>query len=213
MSKKLKHIDYLIERYPQLSVCREDIVSAYGILVKSFRNGGKLLIAGNGGSAADAMHIVGELMKSFVLPRHLPLTVINKINMGSENAKYLIDNLQMPLPAIALVNESAFMTAYNNDVTADLVFAQQVLGYGRLEDVFWGISTSGNSRNIIYAMETASVIGIRCIGLTGSRGDRLAEKCDVCIKVPEVDTFKIQELHLPIYHALCMELEHCFFAD
>ncbi|MDO5787117.1 MAG: SIS domain-containing protein [Phascolarctobacterium sp.] len=207
------HIDDLIIRYPVLDVCHKDIVSAYEILENCFKNVNKLLVAGNGGSAADALHIVGELMKSFVLSRKLSHELCKAIDNNCEHADYLKDNLQMALPAIALVGEIGLTTAYSNDVAPDLAFAQQVLGYGNTGDVFLGISTSGNSQNIIYAAELAKAKGMYVVGLTGKSGGKLKDLCDVCIKVPEKDTFKVQELHLPVYHALCLELEREFYGE
>ena len=210
MGKEYKHLDNLIKRYPALGVCHKDIVSAYEILENCFKNGNKLLVAGNGGSAADALHIVGELMKSFVLPRKLSHEFCVAIDKNCEHANYLKDNLQMALPAIALVGEIGLTTAYSNDVAPDLIFAQQVLGYGNAGDVFLGISTSGNSQNIIYAAEVAKAKGMYVIGLTGITGGKLADICDVCIKVTEIETYKVQELHLPVYHAICLEVENFF---
>ena len=207
MGKECKHLDDLIKRYPILEVCHKDIVSAYDILENCYQSGNKLLVAGNGGSAADALHIVGELMKAFVLPRKLSCELCDSIDKHCEHADYLKDNLQRALPAIALVGEIGLTTAYSNDVASDLVFAQQVLGYGNAGDVFLGISTSGNSQNIIYAAEVAKAKGMYVIGLTGKTGGNLADICDVCVKVPEVETYKVQELHLPVYHALCLEIE------
>lgn len=207
MTREYKHLGNLIARYPSLEVCRKDIVAAYDTLENCFKNGNKLLVAGNGGSAADALHIVGELMKSFVLPRKLSKDLCEAIEKNSEHADYLKTNLQMALPAIALVGEISLMTAYSNDVAPDLVFAQQILGYGIAGDVFLGISTSGNSQNIVYAAEIAKAKGLTVIGLAGDTGGKLKGNANVCIVVPEEKTYKIQELHLPVYHALCLELE------
>lgn len=209
----MKHIDELVARYRNLIVCKQDIIKTYNILNKCFSNGNKLLVAGNGGSAADALHIVGELMKAFVLPRKLNKQLYDAIDENSKHAEYLKENLQMALPAIALVGEVGLTTAYSNDVAPDLMFAQQVLGYAKAGDVFLGISTSGNSKNIIYAAEIAKAMGMYVIGLTGETGGKLTDACDVCIKVPEKETFKIQELHLPVYHALCLEIEDYFFRE
>lgn len=213
MCKEYKHLDDLIKRYSSLDVCYKDIVSAYEILENCFKSGNKLLVAGNGGSAADALHIVGELMKAFILPRKISHEICDAIDNNCEHADYLKDNLQMALPAIALVGEIGLNTAYSNDVAPDLAFAQQVLGYGNTGDVFLGISTSGNSQNIIYAAEVAKAKGMYTVGLTGKSGGKLKDLCDVCIKVPEKDTFKVQELHLPVYHALCLELEKGFYGE
>ena len=211
MGKEYKHLDDLIKRYLALEVCHKDIVSAYEILENCYQSGNKLLVAGNGGSAADALHIVGELMKSFVLPRKLSHEICDAIDKNCEHANYLKENLQMALPAIALVGEIGLTTAYSNDVAPDLVFAQQVLGYGNARDVFLGISTSGNSKNIVYAAELAKAKGMYVVGLTGKTGGKLADICDVCVKVPEVETYKVQEQHLPVYHAVCLELEKRLF--
>ena len=207
MDNNYEHIETLIKRYPALAVCKQDIVNAYVILEESYRKGNKLLVAGNGGSAADALHIVGELMKAFVLPRKLNKQICDALDKNSQNAEYLKKNLQMALPAIALVGEVGLTTAYSNDVAPDLMFAQQVLGYAKTGDVFLGISTSGNSKNIIYAAEVAKAMGMKVVGLAGMSGGKLKDICDVCIKVPETETFKVQELHLPVYHALCLEIE------
>ena len=211
MDKNYEHIETLIKRYPALAGCKQDIVNAYVILEESYRKGNKLLVAGNGGSAADALHIVGELMKAFVLPRKLNKQICDALDKNSQNAEYLKKNLQMALPAISLVGEVGLTTAYSNDVAPDLMFAQQVLGYAKPGDVFLGISTSGNSKNIIYAAEVAKARGMRVIGLTGENGGKMKGVSDVCIKVPEKETFKVQELHLPVYHAICLEVEKSIF--
>lgn len=210
----LKILDNLILRYPNLNVSYDDILQATNILIKTFNDNKKLLICGNGGSASDSLHIVGELMKSFVLKRSLNSEIKSKLSIISDNSEYFINNLQMPLPAIALVNETALITAYSNDVNPDLVFAQQVLGYGSSGDCLLAISTSGNSANVIYAVKVAKALGLSVIGLTGNNcNSKLNTISDVCIKVPESETFKIQELHLPIYHAICLMLEEEFFGD
>lgn len=213
MENKYEHLDDLIIRYPALESCKDDITKAYLELELCYRKGCKLLVAGNGGSAADALHIVGELMKAFVLPRKLDKEICCNLDKNAFHADYLKENLQMALPAIALVSEVGLTTAYSNDVAPDLIFAQQVLGYAKEDDIFWGISTSGNSKNIIYAAEVAKSMGMRVIGLTGATGGNLKDICDVCIKVPEVETYKVQELHLPVYHALCLEVEKSMFGE
>ena len=170
-------------------------------------------MAGNGGSASDAEHIVGELMKGFVKQRKVSEEYAQRlIDADAELGKELADKLQGALPAIALVDHVALSTAYLNDVDPMLGFAQQVNGYGKAEDVFLGISTSGNSQNILYACAAARAKGMKIIGLTGRDGGKLKEAADVAIVVPETETFKIQELHLPVYHALCLMLEESFFA-
>ena len=207
-----KHIDLLISRYPILESARQDIHKAYIILEKCYENKGKLLVAGNGGSAADAEHIVGELMKGFKLPRRLDSNMQNKlISQDKELGQVLADNLQGALPAIALDGHPALTTAYMNDCEPLLCFAQQVNGYGNKDDVFMGISTSGNSKNILYAAITAKAKSMKVIGLTGDKESKLSDIADVCIKVPQTETYMVQELHLPVYHCLCLMLEDKFF--
>ncbi|KAA3841735.1 SIS domain-containing protein [Bacteroides ovatus] len=207
-----QYIDLLILRYPQLIVAKDCIVEAYQILEESYTNDGKLLVAGNGGSAADAEHIVGELMKGFVNPRKLEAEYSDAlITVNKELGRVLSENLQGALPAIALDGHLALTTAYLNDCEPLLCFAQQVNGYGTKSDVFLGISTSGNSRNILYAATVAKAKGMKVIGLTGEKDSKLSEISDTCIQVPETETYKIQELHLPVYHCLCLMLEDTFF--
>lgn len=207
-----QHIDLLVLRYPQLTVTRDCIVEAYRILEEAYTHEGKLLVAGNGGSAADAEHIVGELMKGFVNPRKLETDYSDAlITVNKELGRVLSENLQGALPAIALDGHLALTTAYMNDCEPLLCFAQQVNGFGRKSDVFLGISTSGNSKNILYAATVAKAKGMKVIGLTGEKDSKLSEMSDVCIQVPETETYKIQELHLPVYHCLCLMLEDKFF--
>lgn len=207
-----KHIDLLISRYPSLKDAQEDVVAAYLLMEECYENGGKLLIAGNGGSAADAEHIVGELMKSFKMPRRLEKDFVEKLTTENrELGSILVQNLQGALPAIALDGQIALSTAYMNDCEPVLCFAQQVNGYGKAGDVFLGISTSGNSENILFAATTAHAKGMKVIGLTGAKDSKLKDISDVCIKAPETETYMIQELHLPIYHCLCLMLEDKFF--
>ena len=211
--KLMKQIDLLIERYPALESVKEDIIAAYFLMEESYKNGGKLLVAGNGGSAADAEHIVGELMKGFKMPRKPEAVFAEKL--VEENEKLglvLAENLQGALPAIALDGHPALSTAYMNDCEPLLCFAQQVNGYGKAGDIFLGISTSGNSKNVLYAAITAHAKGMKVIGLTGARFSELSRMSDVCIKAPQTETYMIQELHLPIYHCLCLLLEEKFFA-
>ena len=205
-------LETLIARHPALADAKADIIAAFETLAASFAAGGQLLIAGNGGSAADAEHIVGELMKSFVLPR----TMDSDFRFAAESADpdlgpVLADGLQAALPAIALNAHTALGTAWLNDCAPELVYAQQVAGYGRPGDVLLGITTSGNSADILYAAVAARARGMKVIGLTGESGGRLAAQADVCIRVPERETFKVQELHLPVYHCLCLMLEAEFF--
>lgn len=209
-----KHIEVLVNRYPVLNSVKDEIVEAYFLLVESYKNEGKLLITGNGGSAADAEHIVGELMKGFKLPRKLNENFTDKlISENEELGTVLAESLQGALPAIALDGHPALSTAYMNDCEPLLCFAQQVNGYGKAGDVFLGISTSGNSKNILYAATTAHAKGMKVIGLTGAKDSKLTQMSDVCIKVPQTETYMIQELHLPVYHCLCLMLEDEFFGE
>lgn len=212
-NRLMRHIDLLVERYPSLESAKNDIVAAYLLLEESYENGGKLLVAGNGGSAADAEHIVGELMKAFKLSRKPETDFAERlVAENQELGSVLAENLQGALPAIALDGHPALSTAYMNDCEPLLCFAQQVNGYGKSGDVFLGISTSGNSKNVLYAATTAHAKGMKVIGLTGAKDSKLKDMSDVCIKAPQTETYMIQELHLPIYHCLCLMLENRFFA-
>lgn len=208
----MKHVDLLIERYPQLAVCRDDVIRAYAIMEEAYESDHKLLIAGNGGSAADSEHIAGELMKRFKTPRPVPAEFSQKLkDIDPVRGENLSKNLERGLMAIPLVAHEALSTAYINDVDGLGVFAQQLYGFGRPGDVFLGISTSGNSKNVMLATVVAKALGIKVIGLTGKTGGELASLADVSIKVPETETYMIQELHLPVYHCLCLMLEDKFF--
>lgn len=210
----INHINNLIIRYPQLEACKQAVLKAYTILEECYLNDHKLLIAGNGGSAADSEHIAGELMKRFSKPRPVPDSFTQKlVSIDSERGLELAHNLERGLMAIPLVAHEALTTAYINDVDGLGVFAQQLYGFGRPGDVFLGISTSGNSKNVISATVVARALGIKVIGLTGKNGGELAKVADVAIKVPETETYKIQELHLPVYHCLCLMLEDRFFGE
>lgn len=202
----------LIERYPALTICRADMEAAAAALIRTFAGGKKLLVCGNGGSAADASHIVGELMKGFLKPRHLSAAMRKKLQTAfPETADYLCDHLQGTLPAISLVEAVALNTAFANDQAPDLAMAQQVLGLGQAGDALLGISTSGNSANVLYATQVARVQGLTAIALTGESGGKLKDIADITIRVPARETFKIQEYHLPVYHALCIAAEEEFF--
>ena len=209
-----KQLETLINRYPALSVCEEEIETAYEIMEECFATGHKLLIAGNGGSCADGEHIAGELMKGFKLPRKCTEEFAKKLkSIDAERGAELAEKLQGGLPTIALDNHQALNTAYVNDVENGglLTYAQQVYGYGKAGDVLLGISTSGNSKNVAYAAVVASAKGMKVIGMTGAKGGNLVSAADVTIKVPETETYMIQELHLPVYHCLCLMLEERFF--
>lgn len=208
----MKYLEELVERYPVLDVVKDDVRKAYELLEACYEQGGKLLIAGNGGSCADAEHIVGELMKGFVKRREVSDSFAECLRNADEvRGAELAKKLQGGLSAIALTGHAGLSTAYLNDVDGDLIFAQQTYGYGRPGDVLIGISTSGNAKNVMYAMTVAKALGMKTIGLTGKDGGALKREADVSVVVPETETFKIQELHLPVYHALCLMLEERFF--
>lgn len=209
-----RYISELIERYPILESSVGAIVRVYEILVQCFENGGKLLVAGNGGSASDADHIVGELMKGFRLPRETSEELNNELcKIGGVMGKELSQKLQGALPAIALHNHSGLNTAVLNDVDGNMCFAQQIMGYGNPPDVFMAISTSGNSRNIIYAAITAKAKGLKVVALTGAGGGSLSAYADEIIAVKSDITHIVQELHLPVYHCLCLMVEERFWGS
>ena len=209
---EMNYLDLLTERYPALVRERDNILGLYEVLVRCYENGGKLLIAGNGGSAADAEHITGELMKGFMKKREVPAETAAAFRaVDPAVGDLLTANLQRGLPAICLSCHEALNTAFMNDCNPDLFFAQQVYGYGRPGDVFLGISTSGNSKNVLYAATAAKALGLTVTGLLGRDGGKLLPLCDAAVVVPEQETFKIQELHLPVYHAVCQMLEEHFF--
>lgn len=192
----------LLERYPQLTVCENDIQKALQLMIDTYKAGGKILICGNGGSASDSSHIVGELLKGFLNPRKVD---------DERIAADLREDLQGSLPAISLCCQEAFMTAFSNDVNPDMVFAQQVYGLGKKEDLVMGLSTSGNSVNVVNAIRVAKDMGIKTVAMTGASGGKLNEIADVTVKAPATETYKVQEYHLPIYHYLCAKLEETFF--
>lgn len=200
-----KRLNLLLSNYPQLKPCVPDILAAYECLRESYASGGKLLLCGNGGSASDADHISGELLKGFQSTR--PLSEADHQALGSD----LASHLQQSLPAIPLTAFNALSTAYTNDVSAEYIYAQLVLGLGKPGDVLLGISTSGNAVNVGHALRVAKSRDVRTLGLTGETGGAMREHCDICIRVPSRETFRIQEYHLPIYHGLCLMLEDHFF--
>jgi D-sedoheptulose 7-phosphate isomerase len=212
----LDHLEQLTERYPALLECREEIAKAFGIMKAAFEAGGQLLAAGNGGSSADSAHIVGELMKGFVKKRPLAPGFVQKLKAADgekpEYAEYLAKNIQQGLPAVDLSSHGALITACVNDIGGDIIYAQQVCGYGRTGDVFLGISTSGNAKNIVYAMIAARAKGMKTIALSGGSGGAIKDHADAAIVVPEKETYKVQELHLPVYHTLCLMIEEYFFS-
>lgn len=195
----------LLEHYPQLAPGADSIESAARMMIDTFRSGGKLLLCGNGGSASDADHIAGELLKGFKSRRPLPSAL--RESLGGAMA----DKLQGALPAIPLGNFTALNTAYLNDVDGEYTYAQLVLGLGKPGDLLLGISTSGNAKNVNHAFRAARGLGLKTIGLTGEDGGAFRETCDLCIHAPARETYRIQEYHLPIYHALCLMIEAEFF--
>lgn len=209
-------ITTLISRSPVLAPCEPDLTAAVEALIATYEHHGKLIACGNGGSASDAEHIVGELMKGFLLPRKLDDDMEAKMRaVCPEEADYFMENLQGALPALSMVNQVALNTAFANDQAPDLSFAQQLLGMGDAGDVLLAISTSGNSTNVIYALQMAKVKGVRTIALTGKTGGKIKSRglADITICVPDDETFRIQELHLPVYHMLCIAAENEFFGD
>jgi D-sedoheptulose 7-phosphate isomerase len=211
----MNHIlEHMLKKYPELETCREEIVEAWTLLREGYRKGGKLLVCGNGGSAADSEHIVGELMKGFRLRREVPEAFRKKLELDfQQEGEYLASRLQGALPAISLASHVGLMTAISNDVGPDMVFAQQVYGIGRAGDLLLGISTSGSSKNVLNAFQVARSMGVRTIGLAGNRADQLRKVCDVVMGVPYSDTYEVQESHVAVYHALCGMLEEEFFFD
>lgn len=197
----------LLVRYPALNECRDDIYKAYELMKACYDNGGKLLCCGNGGSSADSDHLVGELMKGFLKKR--PLSSEEKEKFED---KTVAEGLQKGLPAISLTSQSALMTAFLNDCDPALVYAQQVYGYAKKSDLLFCYSTSGNSKNVVYALEAANALGVTSIAITGSKDSKCSEKATVTIKLPETETYKIQELTLPVYHCLAAMIEETYFA-
>ena len=194
----------LYERYPALEVCKEDIEKALGMMIDTYKEGGKILICGNGGSASDSEHIVGELLKGFMLKR--PVT-------DERIPEHLRKGLQGSLPAISLPSQSAILSAFINDVDPEMMYAQLVYGYAKPEDLVIGLSTSGNSKNVVNALEVAKCVGAKTLAMTGERESKMSELADVTIKVPETETYKVQEYHLPVYHYLCAGVEAYFFSE
>lgn len=207
-------IQEMLERYPDLSCCEVDIDRAATMLLESFRSGGQLLVCGNGGSASDSEHIVGELMKGFNQKRPLSDEIRAKFREAyGDSGQQMADLLQSALPAIALTSHYSLVSAVTNDIHPEMAFAQQVYGYGCDRDCLLAISTSGNSRNVVAAVKVARIKGMSTIGLTGKCGGELARWCEVTIRVPYTRTSEVQERHLPIYHALCKEMEDTFFGQ
>lgn len=206
------YVTELITRYPALTPIASDAQQTINLLINTYENGGKLLLCGNGGSAADCGHIVGELMKGFLKKR--PLDEAQKDALKSKNSdveQNMLDKLQQGLPAISLCEPPALITAFSNDVDPEYIFAQQVLALGAKNDVLLGVSTSGNAKNVYAAASIAKGMGLKVIGMTGEGGGKLAKIADITLKAPDCETYRIQEYHLPIYHAICAAVEEHFF--
>ncbi|MDY0099688.1 MAG: SIS domain-containing protein [Bacteroidales bacterium] len=202
----------LVRRYPRLSMAAGQIQKAADCLILCYGNGGKVLVCGNGGSCADSDHIVGELMKDFKLNRPLAANMKKSlIRTGGERGEYLSGKLQQGLPAISLSAHNSLLTAIANDMDANLVFAQQVAGYGNAGDLLIGISTSGKSQNVIDALIAAKAGNMSVIGLTGQNVEKMKPYCDILVSIPESDTPLVQELLMPVYHTICMITEDHFF--
>ncbi len=202
----------IFERYASLNGCKAQMDKGVEMMCATYKNGGKILVCGNGGSCADSEHIVGELMKSFTLPRKIPTSDANKLkDLLGEEASVFCENLQRGVPAFSLCSQSGVMTAYNNDVNADMVYAQLLYASAKENDLLIGISTSGNSKNVVNAVKAAKAFGIKSLCLTGQKNCIIDDFADCVIKVPETETYKIQELHLPVYHYLCLETEKALF--
>ena len=207
-----RYLEELIQRYPSLETIKKEIQDTYEVMRDAYHAGRKVLIAGNGGSGADAEHMVGELMKGFIKERHVSKELSERLKqVDPVRGEILSKKLQQGLPAIALTGHMSLSTAVLNDVDGEMIFAEQVLGYGKPGDVLLGITTSGNSKNVLYAAAVAKAKGMKVLALTGGNGGEIKKVSDVALVVPEKETFKIQELHLPIYHAICLMLEEYFF--
>ena len=208
-----KILKNLIERYSNLIHLESSIEEAVKIIVRAYNNGGKVLVCGNGGSSADSDHVVGELMKSFEMKRPLDQAVQKNLRaLFPERGDFLAENLQQGLPAISLSAHSALISAISNDIGGDLIFAQQVVGYGNPGDILLAFSTSGNAQNVIDALIVAKAKGLKTIGMTGETGGKMQTYCDLLINVPETRTAFVQELHLPVYHAICLMVESTIFS-
>lgn len=206
-------LDALLSRLPELLTMKTDLERAFDLLRQCYDQNGTVLCCGNGGSAADAEHIVGELMKSFLRHRPLPPETVQRFS-GSPERRAMASALEAPLPAISLVSHAALISAYANDVDPEMVYAQQVLGYGSgRRALLIGLSTSGNSANVVNAVETANCLGLPSIGITGESGGKMAEYCTVCLRLPAKETYLVQEYTLPVYHTLCAMVEAQYFPD
>ena len=211
---KDKTLDLLCERYPSLSGLRNTIADAAGMIIDCYSSAGKLLICGNGGSSADADHFAAELMKSFETLRPLDESLKKRFyEISGTRGRYLGNKLEHSLPAISLPANTALTTAISNDINPSLIFAQQIIGYGEEGDILLGISTSGNSQNIVDACITAKALNLNVIGITGKTGGKMKQFCDLLVNVPETRTAWVQELHLPVLHAICLKVENHFYSQ
>ena len=210
--KAYKELTILEDRYPVLKAVHNEVWEAFSVMRDSFLKGGKLLLCGNGGSSSDSDHIVGELMKAFCAKREIKPELATRLKeLYGEEAEYFTKHLEQGLPAISFSSQTALHTAFSNDQDEALFYAQCLLGYGKKEDVLLGISTSGNAKNVGFALKLAKAMGISSILLTGKDGGTGKDLADLSIIVPSGETYQIQELHLPIYHSLCLMLEQYFF--
>jgi len=203
-----------LKRFPELTTCSEDLIKAFDAMCNCFAHGGKVLVCGNGGSASDTEHIVGELMKKFLIKRPAPLQFRDKLDaLGYSDSDKLYSQLEQSLPAISLVSQTSIITAIANDIGSDMIFAQQVYGYGKAGDILIALSTSGNSTNVVNALKIATALDMVTIALTGECGGAMMSLSKIAIRVPSCVTFKVQELHLPVYHLLCSMIEEEFFGN
>ena len=206
-----KIYEELFERYSILNDVKESVLHTFELIKMTYENGGSLYCAGNGGSASDSEHIVGELLKCFKKRREIDAQTAKELLRMGEDGVYLLSKLEGSLPAMSLISQTGILTAFANDKSWETAFAQQLYGLGKRGDCLLALSTSGNSKNCVYAVLLAKAKGIKTVAFTGKLGGRLKEICDECICVPETETYKVQELHLPVYHCLCAMLEEEFF--
>jgi D-sedoheptulose 7-phosphate isomerase len=210
---KDKTIDLLCDRYPSLLPLRSTIFDAAGMIIECYSGGGKLLICGNGGSSTDADHFAAELMKSFESQRPLDESLKKRLyEISATRGRFLGNMLEHSLPAISLPSNTALATAVSNDIDPSLIYAQQVIGYGEEGDILIGISTSGNSRNVVDACITAKALNLNVMGISGKTGGKMKQYCDLLVNVPETRTAWVQELHLPVLHAICLIVENHFYS-
>lgn len=206
-----KIYEELFARYPVLARIKENVLNAFELIEGTYKQGGTVFCGGNGGSASDSEHIVGELLKSFKKNRAVDEKTASTLSCYGEDGEYVLSKLEGSLPAVSLISQTGILTAFANDKSWDTAIAQQLYGLGKAGDCLLVLSTSGNSKNCVYAVLVAKSKAISTIALTGMDGGKLKKICDECICAPEKETYKAQELHLPIYHCLCAMLEEEFF--